>query len=52
MEYEIADDPQGERERFECRRDGGLEEDLALLRTRSAGEGDQLLVKDSHQQQG
>ncbi len=34
MEFEIADDPQGNPERAECRRDGGLDEDpIALHRS-------------------
>lgn len=33
MEYEILDDPQGESECREARREGGIEEDGLMLRT-------------------
>ena len=50
MEYEIGDDPQGEADRHEGRRDGGIMEDRIALREQSPvaaveysvyGEGDQ-----------
>ncbi len=52
MEYEIADDPQGDRDRSECRRDGGLEEDLVALRRSADAPDDRWTGSRPQQMQG